>query len=183
MTASKLCRRIPGGIVVAVFLGFVCRFGSRVFSSWIGEPAAFMPHGPGRMRNLPSAEQLREVNDELRLQVVERRRVELTREEAVGQYSHQLLHSEFSEPLELIQEQLERTGTWEGELVHRKRDGSRVVVSSLWVLHRDATGKPVRVLQADTDITVQKDAEERLARQAEELARQAEELVRSRVAR
>jgi PAS domain S-box-containing protein len=105
-----------------------------------------------------------------------------TREQAVGQCSHQLLHTEFSEPLELIQEQLERTGTWEGELVHRKRDGSRVVVSSLWVLHRDAKGKPVRVMEANTDITVQKDAKERLARQAEELARQAEELVRSRVA-
>jgi PAS domain S-box-containing protein len=103
-----------------------------------------------------------------------------TREEAVGRISHELLHTEFPEPLELIQEQLERTGTWEGELVHRKRDGSRVVVSSLWVLHRDAKGNPTRVMEADTDITAGKEAKERLAGQATELARQAEELARSR---
>jgi PAS domain S-box-containing protein len=104
------------------------------------------------------------------------------KEEAMGRISHQLLHTEFPEPLERIEEQLERTGTWEGELAHRKRDGSRVVVSSLWVLHRDAQGKPARVLEANTDTTERKQVEERLARLAVEVSRQAEELASSREA-
>jgi PAS domain S-box-containing protein len=105
-----------------------------------------------------------------------------TKEEAVGRIAHELLHTEFPEPLERIEEQLQRTGTWEGELVHRKRDAGRIVVSSLWVLHRDAKGKPARILEVNSDITARKQAEELLARQAQVLARQAEELARSREA-
>ena len=101
-----------------------------------------------------------------------------TKEEAVGRISHELLHTEFPEPLERIKEQLQHTGTWEGELVHRKRDGGRIVVSSLWVLHRDAKGKPARILEVNSDITARKKAEELLAGQAVELARQAEVLAR-----
>jgi len=103
-----------------------------------------------------------------------------TKEEAVGQISHHLLQTKFPLPMEEIEEQLEFTGTWEGELVHRKRGGEKVVVSSLWVLHRDAKGKPARILQANTDISDRKQAEERLAKLAVELAQQAEALACSR---
>jgi PAS domain S-box-containing protein len=105
-----------------------------------------------------------------------------TKEDAAGRISHELLHTEFPEPLEHIEEQLQHTGTWEGELVHRKRDGGRIVVSSLWVLHRDAKGKPARILEVNSDITARKKAEEQLARLAVELARQAKELALSREA-
>jgi PAS domain S-box-containing protein len=101
-----------------------------------------------------------------------------TKEQAAGRIAHELLHTEFPEPLERIEEQLQQTGTWEGELVHRKRDGGRIVVSSLWVLHRDAKGKPARILEVNSDITARKQAEELLAGQAVELARQAEVLAR-----
>jgi PAS domain S-box-containing protein len=100
--------------------------------------------------------------------------------EALGKLSNELLHTEFPEPLSEIEQKLYETGVWEGELVHRKRDGSRIVVASVWVLHRDAAGEPVRVLEANTDITARKQAEERLTGQAEELSRQAEELALSR---
>jgi PAS domain S-box-containing protein len=103
-----------------------------------------------------------------------------TREEAVGRISHELLQTQFPETLEKIDEELERTGSWEGELVHRKRDHTSITVSSLWVLHRDSAGKAQRVLEANADITRRKQAEEQLAGQAEELSRQAGELVRSR---
>ena len=101
-----------------------------------------------------------------------------TKGEAVGRIAHELLHTEFPEPLERIEEQLQHAGTWEGELVHRKRDGGRIVVSSLWVVHRDAKGKPARILEVNSDITARKKAEELLAGQAVELARQAEVLAR-----
>jgi PAS domain S-box-containing protein len=105
-----------------------------------------------------------------------------TREEAVGRKSHELLQTQFPEPLEQIEDKLKRTGSWEGELVHRRRDRTSIVVSSLWVLHRDAQGNPLRVLEANVDITARKRAEHQLAGQAEELSRQAEELLRSQQA-
>jgi PAS domain S-box-containing protein len=105
-----------------------------------------------------------------------------TKEEAVGKISHELLRTEFPQPVERIEEQLRRTGTWGGELAHRKRDGSRILVSSLWLLHRDADGNPTRILEANADITARKHAEEALASQALELTEQATELARSRQA-
>jgi len=103
-----------------------------------------------------------------------------TKQEAIGRLSHELLRTEFPEPVGLIVERLQRDGTWEGELVHRKRDGTRIVVSSLWVLHRNSRGEPARILEVNVDITSRKEVEERLADQAVELSRQAEELTRSR---
>ncbi len=42
---------------------------------------------------------------------------------------------------------------WEGEAIHRKRDGTPVIVDSRWALQRDAEGAPVRTLTLDRDIT------------------------------
>jgi len=103
-------------------------------------------------------------------------------EEALGILSHDPFHTQFPEPLEMIETKLFETGLWEGELIHRKRDGGIIVVSSAWVLHRNNEGHPVRILETNVDITARKQAEERLAGQAEELSRQAEELLRSRQA-
>ncbi|MGA8271916.1 MAG: PAS domain S-box protein [Candidatus Sulfotelmatobacter sp.] len=103
-------------------------------------------------------------------------------EEAVGRVSHDLLKTQFPEPIEHIREKLNREEIWEGELTHRKQDGSHVTVASVWVLHRDSAGRPLRILESNTDITARKQAEETLTGQAVELSRQAEELARSRQA-
>ncbi len=103
-------------------------------------------------------------------------------QEALGILSHDLFHTEFPEPLKTIEKKVLETGVWEGELIHRKRDGSTIVVSSAWVLHRDGQGRPARILETNIDITARKQATEELAGQAEELSRQAEELARSRLA-
>ncbi len=84
------------------------------------------------------------------------------REEALGRISHELFQTEFPLPLESIWEILQAKGTWEGELTHCKRDGSKIVVASVWVLERDASGAPSRILEANTDITERKHAEETL---------------------
>jgi signal transduction histidine kinase len=52
------------------------------------------------------------------------------------------------------------TGFWEGELIQTHRDGEELVVASRWVLERDPRGRPVGVLQVDTDITARRRAEE-----------------------
>ena len=103
-------------------------------------------------------------------------------QEALGILSHDLFHTQFPEPLEMVEKKLFATGMWEGELIHTRRDGSIIVVSSAWVLHRDSQGRPVRILETNIDITESKRAGEALAGQALELSRQAEELAHSRQA-
>jgi PAS domain S-box-containing protein len=90
-----------------------------------------------------------------------------TREEAVGTVSHQLTQTIFPAPLEEINADLLRTGRWEGELVHAKRDGTRVVVASRWSLQRDEQGNPVAILETNNDITERRRAEAAL-RESEE---------------
>ena len=106
-------------------------------------------------------------------------------EEATGQVSHQLLQTIFPEPqvfpdpLEEIMATLFRTGRWEGELVHAKRDGTPVTVASRWALQRDAAGRPVEILETNNDITERKRAEralEQALRESEERRRAAEAL-------
>ena len=102
-----------------------------------------------------------------------------SREEALNQVSHELLLTQFPEPLWRIEAKLLREDTWEGELIHQHKGGNLLVVASVWVLHRDAAGKPTRILETNTDITARKRAEEQMASQAEELSRQAQELSRT----
>src|SRR6267143_120643 len=79
--------------------------------------------------------------------------------EALGKVSHALLETEFSKPLEQIETELLRDGCWEGELVHRKRDGTRIVVTSRWALQRDAQGAPAGILEINREITERERAE------------------------
>src|SRR6266542_6943437 len=85
-----------------------------------------------------------------------------TREEAVGKVSHQLTQTIFPAPLEEINAELLRTGRWEGELVHTKRDGTQEVVASRWSLQRDEQGLPAAILETNNDITERKRAEAEL---------------------
>jgi PAS domain S-box-containing protein len=92
-----------------------------------------------------------------------------TREEAVGKLSHQLARTIFPAPLEAIDAELWRTGHWEGELIHTKRDGTQIVVASRWALQRDKSGKPIAILETNNDITERKRAEEELRTLNDEL--------------
>ena len=87
-----------------------------------------------------------------------------TREETAGKTTHDLLRTEFPEPLGEITEILLRTDRWEGELLHTKRDGTRISVASRWSLQRDAAGRPKATLEINNDITEHKRAEEALRR-------------------
>jgi len=102
--------------------------------------------------------------------------------EAIGRISHELLRTQFPESLELIKDALGATGAWEGELIHRKRDGNAMAVASRWVLYRDAGGRPKRVLEACVDISERRRAQRALEEQTEELAHQAQEITRSQEA-
>jgi PAS domain S-box-containing protein len=86
--------------------------------------------------------------------------------ETVGKVTHQLLQTVFPAPLDEIKAELLRTGRWEGELIHTKADGTKVVVASRWALQSDPQGKPLAVLETNNDITDSKRATQALEQQA-----------------
>jgi len=83
-----------------------------------------------------------------------------SREEAIGQPSNDLLKTEFPVPFAQVEKILKDSGGWEGELIHRAKDGSAVVVASQWVLYRDANGNPIQILEVNADISARKKAEQ-----------------------
>jgi PAS domain S-box-containing protein len=101
-----------------------------------------------------------------------------SREEAIGRCSYELLHTEFSQPLEEIQEILATDERWRGELRQTCKDGRQVIVASQWSVRRDAAGRPVAYLKLNTDVTARRRAEAELRQTAEELARSNSELMR-----
>ncbi len=90
-------------------------------------------------------------------------------EEALVQTTESLLKTEYPRPLEEIKARLFAHGHWEGELVHTRRDGERLVIASHWVLHRDEQGKPKAILEVNNDVTERKQAEREIRRLNEEL--------------
>jgi PAS domain S-box-containing protein len=96
------------------------------------------------------------------------------REEALGKNSHELLHTEFPEPLEDIEFDLLREGRWEGELIHRTRDGKTVVVESRQALKYGEGPQPAGILELNYDITEHRLAEEELAMHTAAVESQAE---------
>ena len=75
------------------------------------------------------------------------------RSEAVGRHAGQLLQTQFPAPPEVVRKEVLQEGRWEGELVHLAKDGSRIVTASRWSLQRDKDGRPVSVLDTNTDMT------------------------------
>lgn len=82
-----------------------------------------------------------------------------TREEALGRRKHELLHTEFPEPLEQIHEHLHRHGRWVGEIKHMRKDGQVIIDNTRWVLDRDEQGRPASILETNTDVTERRRAE------------------------
>src|ERR1700730_11369185 len=91
-------------------------------------------------------------------------------DEAIGKVFHQLLKTVFPAPQEEIMAELIRTGRWEGDLTHTKRDGTQVTVSSRWSLERDERGRPVAIMGTSNDVTERNRAQEALYRARAELA-------------
>jgi two-component system sensor kinase FixL len=89
--------------------------------------------------------------------------------EAIGQETHSLLATDFLQPWAEIQTQLVESGSWEGELRHRTRDGGEVVVSARKQLLRDADGT-IRVLETNRDVTERTQYEAHLRVMRDQLA-------------
>ncbi len=90
-----------------------------------------------------------------------------SREAALGRNVHSLLRAEAG--LHEREAQLLATDAWDGELEMTHNNGHPVIVTSRWVLKRDAAGAPEAVLQIDTDVTARKRAEAAEARRQDDL--------------
>jgi PAS domain S-box-containing protein len=96
--------------------------------------------------------------------------------QAVGNISHELLRTEFPQPLTEIRAELRRSGHWEGDLVKTAADGRRIVVAGRWALQWGKRDEAPRVLEINSDITERKRNEESLVLQREQLRALAERL-------
>jgi PAS domain S-box-containing protein len=92
-----------------------------------------------------------------------------SKDEVLGQRSHSLFQTRFPQGLKEIDEQLKRTGSWSGELIHRTKEGRTVIVQSKWLAQYDAQGLVTEVLESNVDITARKQAEQQLRELNQEL--------------
>jgi PAS domain S-box-containing protein len=85
------------------------------------------------------------------------------KEHALGKTTHDLLHTKFPRTFQDVEDELRRTGRWEGELVHTTKSGERRTVSSRWALMQQRDAEPV-ILEINSDISERKQSEETLRR-------------------
>lgn len=91
--------------------------------------------------------------------------------EVLGQQATTLLQTQFPIPRPQIEAELAQRGRWEGTLVHTKRDGTVLVVSSRWSFQRGKRGEPDVTMETNNDITERRQAVERLEEAEQELRR------------
>jgi PAS domain S-box-containing protein len=104
----------------------------------------------------------------------------IPRAEALGRVSHDLLQSEFPEPLADIEATVARDGQWEGEIVHTRSDGKVIVVASRWAAYRGTDGRLLGAMEVNRDVTIPRQrAEAELLRRASALERANIQLARS----
>jgi PAS domain S-box-containing protein len=83
-----------------------------------------------------------------------------TPEEAIGRSSHELLRTRGAVPIQEVEAQIAREGSWYGELAHTTREGRTIVVESRHV--RVSYDGEIYALETNRDVTARKQAEEQV---------------------
>ncbi len=86
-----------------------------------------------------------------------------SRKEALGRVVHDLLATEFPEDLEIIRRTAQAEHSWEGEVVHRHKNGQRIFIATRWVSVTPWDGENTVIIQTNNDITDMKRAQNNLA--------------------
>ncbi len=102
--------------------------------------------------------------------------------QALGSVSDDLLRTVFDVPLAEIEAALLRDGTWSGDLVQHRRDGTRIVVSARKVLRRNPDAGGLTVMESLADVTALRLAQTELERLNRELGQRVREEVVAREA-
>jgi PAS domain S-box-containing protein len=84
-------------------------------------------------------------------------------EEAMGKIASQLLNTE-QDIIERALQEVQKKGSWFGELHHMTKMQKSVIVESRWSLVRDEQRKPKSILTINTDITDKKNIEQQFLR-------------------
>ena len=84
-------------------------------------------------------------------------------EEAISKNASQLLNTE-SDSIERALQDVEKNGSWFGELHQVTKMQKSVIVESRWSIVRDEQGKPKSILTINTDITDKKNIEQQFLR-------------------
>ena len=92
-------------------------------------------------------------------------------QEAKSRGSQEIPQTSFPKALDAIYAELHKKNQWQGELVHRTKDGRTIVVASRWALQRDKDGTPIGTLEINRDITEQKKIEMDLQEREKTLVR------------
>jgi PAS domain S-box-containing protein len=90
-------------------------------------------------------------------------------EESIGKISNELLQTVFPKPLHDIVKDLTENGKWEGDLIHTRKDGAKIISSSVWTFYKGDKNHPGMIIEANTDITERKKAEEALSEYSKNL--------------
>jgi PAS domain S-box-containing protein len=86
-------------------------------------------------------------------------------EEVIGRSSHELLRTHHPVPVQEVEAQIAREGSWYGELTHTTREGRAIAVESRHV--RVSSNGETYALETNRDITARKHAEEELRKSEE----------------
>lgn len=81
-------------------------------------------------------------------------------EDVLGKTSSKLLNTVFPIPKEAVRETLLAKGVWQGELLHKTKNGETLIVESRWALVRD-TNDTYRILEINRDISERREIENR----------------------
>jgi formate hydrogenlyase transcriptional activator len=91
------------------------------------------------------------------------------RAEVLGKLAHTVLETQFPQSAESVDAALRRNHYWEGEVIHKTKNGSHIVVASRRVLQMGGDGKPAAIFEINNDVTDRKKAEEALQQSEQRL--------------
>src|SRR6476660_4939598 len=76
-----------------------------------------------------------------------------TPQEVLGARTHTLFGTKFPTSLTRIEKETRKNLSWEGQLIHRRRDGSLVTVNSRWQIQRNPKNKSLTVIELNAQGT------------------------------
>ncbi|MEZ2128183.1 MULTISPECIES: PAS domain S-box protein [unclassified Sinorhizobium] len=86
-----------------------------------------------------------------------------SRKEALGQVVHKLLSTTFPKALDEIHAEVRNRGSWQGEIVHRHKDGRTIFVATRWVIINPSFASEPVIIQTNNDVTDMKRIQDDLA--------------------